>query len=355
MTEPTPATQSDTPAPTTDAVAATAPQDTPPSTDGEVVLNRVTTYQDAVKEAIRSQSVSTASMLMAEERRRAVAAHEEAQTSLKTPKNKFLLGGAATLLALGLLTLGFAFLARDDGTTQPPVTRSSELFFAADGTIEVAAAQLSQNTLIKLDQVLKSPMPRGTVQNIVVTKEQVRNASQNVQTLVAEPYTTAELIALVRARVDTAFVRATEETFFLGVHATAANETFLMFKINNFDTVFAALFTWETTMAKDLEMLFPILKPLNELQPQPIVPVATGTSTDATGTPQVVPTVPQRTTAGLFSDQVIANGDARVIKDATGNVIFFYTFIDEEYVYFGTKPQTLQEVKKRLRSAKLVL
>ncbi|MEY2641214.1 MAG: hypothetical protein RL150_607 [Candidatus Parcubacteria bacterium] len=343
MTEPVPTPQPDAP-------INTVP-DLPPDSDGEVVLSRVTTYQDAVKEAIRSQSVSTASMLMAEERRRDVAQHEEAQTSLKTPKNKFLLAGAGVLLTLGLLTLGFAFLSRDDGNTPPPKSQAAERFFPADGVIDVAAAQLSQNTLIKLDQVLKSPMPRGSIQQISIIREEVGSAGGNVQTIVGVPYTSEALLALVRARIDSSFGRAIDDIFFLGVHATAANETFLMFKINTFDTVFATLFNWEANMAKDLEPLFPVLKPIN--QPQPTV--INTQETSSTSSTEATPTLPQRTTAGLFSDQVIANSDARVIKDSTGNVIFFYTFIDEEYVYFGTKPQTLQEVKKRLRSAKLVL
>lgn len=356
-----------------DGQAVPLPADTPKSQTtknpaesqgGEVILNRVTTYQDAIKDALRSQSMSSASLLMAEERRRSQVQKEEEQTSLKTPKNRWLLAGAAALIALGLLILGFAFLSRDDGTsvdTQRSIV--SRKFFDPDATINIASAQLTRNTILKLQQVLAGPMPRNTVQQLVITKEVRANPDSAFELTKAEPYTTDELLALLQARVDSSFGRSVDQDFFLGAHVTATNDTFLIFRIVNFDNVFAASFNWESSMARDLEAIFPqALGPVNKL-PEPVAqapaPIATTTSTStqksATTTAPLIPQVPQRTTAGLFSDQVLANSDARVIKDSSGNVLFFYTFIDEEYLYFGTKAQTLNEVKKRIRSAKLVI
>lgn len=336
---------------------------------GEIILNRVNTYQDAIKDALRSQSMSSASLLMAEERRRAQVQVEEEQTSLKTPKNRWLLVGAAALVALGLLILGFAFLSRDDGLTvdsQRSIT--SRKFFEADAVINIASAQLSRNTILKLQQVLAGPMPRNTVQQLVITKEVRADPTSSFELTKAEPYTTSELLALLQARVDSSFERSVDQDFFLGAHVTATNDTFLIFRIVNFDNVFAATFTWESSMARDLEAIFPqALGPINKVPETPTAPpipttqVATSTATstttrtNATTSAPVVPQIPQRTTAGLFSDQVLANSDTRVIKDSSGNVLFFYTFIDEEYLYFGTKAQTLNEVKKRIRSAKLVI
>lgn len=321
---------------------------------GEVVLNRVTTYQDAIKNALRSQSMSSASLLMAEQRRREQAQTVEEETSLKTPKNRWLLLASAALVVGGLFTLGFAFLSRDDGLT-PDTQRSltSKKFFEPDAVLSIASAQLSRNTILKVQQVLAGPLPRNSVQQVVITKEVRANPDSAFVTTKAEPYSTDELLALVLARVDSSFNRAVDQSFFLGTHVTATNDTFLLFRITNFDTVFATTFNWESSMSRDLEALFPqALSPINKLPEAPTpLPVEVGTSSAST----TQPAVPQRTTAGLFVDQVVANSDARVIKDEAGNVIFFYTFIDEEYLYFGVKPQTLNEVKKRIRSAKLVI
>jgi hypothetical protein len=341
---------------------------------GEVVLNRVNTYQDAIKEALRTQSMSSASLLMAEDRRRQEIEKTEANESLKTPKNRFLLIGAGALVLIGLFILGFAFLSRDDNTiNNDPRSIITKKFFEPNGIIEIAGAQLSRNTILKVQQVMAGPMPRNEIQQIVITKERVKDPDATYVSLEAVPYTSDELLSMIQARIDSSFNRSIDQTFFLGVHASAANETFLVFRITNFDTVFAAMFAWENAMIRDLEAIFPVaLAPFNKPAPAPVAPavVATSTATSSTtgagstqtgttdtagGVETQTPPVPQRTTAGLFADQVLVNGDARVLKDGNGNVVFFYTFIDEEYVYFGTKPATLNEVKKRIRSAKLLI
>ncbi len=340
---------------------------------GEVVLNRVNTYQDAIKEALRTQSMSSASLLMAEDRRRKEAEKTEANESLKTPRNRFLLIGAGALVLIGLFILGFAFLSRDDTTLNTdPRSVITKKFFEPNGIIEIAGAQLSRNTILKVQQVAAGPMPRNEIQQIVITKEQVKDPDATYVSLEAVPYTSNELLSMIQARIDASFNRSIDQTFFLGVHAVGTNETFLLFKITNFDAVFAAMFAWENAMTRDLEAIFPTaLAPFNKPATAPTAPVVVETNTASssstssvavpkatptnTEAPDSAPTVPQRTTAGLFADQVLVNGDARVLKDNNGNVVFFYTFIDEEYVYFGTKPATLSEVKKRIRSAKLLI
>lgn len=332
--------------------------------DGEVILNRVRTYQDAIKEALRSQNVSSASLLMAEQRRREQTEEIEENNSIKTPRNKWFAVGAVTLVVAGLLVLGFAFLSSDErGTDNNPRGVVTQPFFETDGTVEVASAQLSRNTLLKIQQVLSGPMPGRTVQHVVITKEERADPNSQYVTTRAVPYDSTDLIALLAARTPDSFLRSVEDEFMLGVHVLGNNRTFLVFRITNFDNVFAAMFQWEGSLVRDMAQLFyDELSPLLR-EPEPVTPTTpqtTGTTTADTSTStvdaQIPQPSPQRTTASLrFQDEIINNSDARVIKNQNGETVFFYTFIDEEYLYFGTSPQTFNEIRKRIRSARLII
>lgn len=334
------------------------------SQGGEIILNRVSTYQDAVKEALRTQTVSSASLLMAEDRRRKTAEAAEANESIKTPKNRWLLISTVILLVAGLATLSFVIISRNN-QTQTDTTRSitSTKFFESNETVELASANLARNTLSKLQQVLASPLGQNIIQQIIITKEVVADPTSAYTLTKPVPYTTDDFLALIKARVDTSFNRSVDQMFFLGNHGLATNETFILFKINDFDTVFATMFAWEKSLPDDIMPIFPkvlgaVVEDETKINTVSIdqpssATTSTSTVTQATGT--TTPQLPQRTTAGLFSDEVVSNSDARVIKDVKRKVIFFYAFIDEEYLFIGTKPQTLTEVKKRIRSAKLVI
>jgi hypothetical protein len=341
------------------------------SRGGEIIINRVSTYQDAVKEALRTQSVSSASLLMAEDRRRKTAEAIEENESIKTPRNRWFLIGTIVLVLAGLSVLGFVFFSRNN-SVQTDTTRSitAQKFFEPNDTVELASANLARNTLSKLQQVLASPLEQNIIQQIVITKEVAADPTSAYTLTKTAPYTTDEFLSLIKARVDTSFNRSVDQVFFLGNHGLVTNETFIVFKINDFDTVFAAMFAWEKSLPDDIMPIFPkvlgavvdeetkintgsIDQSSNATTSTSTVTQVAGTTTDPES--DITSQLPQRTTAGLFSDEVISNSDARVIKDVKKRVIFFYAFIDEEYLFIGTKPQTLTEIKKRIRSAKLVM
>lgn len=350
----------DTPSPTpTDIVSEIKKNE---SQGGEIILNRVTTYQDAVKEALRTQSISSASLLMAEDRRRRTAEALEQNESIKTPKNRWLLIGTIVLVIAGLGILGFVFFSKNNAV-RPDTTRSitAQKFFEPNTTLELPAANLSRNTITKLQQVLDTVVERNTIQQIIITKEAPQDSTGPYTPKPPTPYTTDDFFTMIKARVDSTLITALDPDFFLGVHGFSENETFVLFKINNFDSVFAKMLAWEQAMPDDIAVIFPsaltaLTNPEPEQVPEPtLATTSTSTTSVATTSTSSASQIPQRTTAGLFTDEVVANSDARVIKDKQENNIFFYAYIDEEYLFIGTEAQTLSEIKKRIRSAKLVL
>lgn len=320
-----------------------------------VPVNRVSTYQDAVKEALRSQSMSSASMLIAEQKKRENFKNEDKERSIKNPRNLILTIGALILILGGIGLFGFTLLS--EGNKQPsndPRSILKSKYFDAEQIIEVPSAQLSRNTLSKIQQALNEPYKNNEFAQILITKEVKADPNSVFDFKTKVSYDTSDILALIEARAPENLRRSLDKEFMLGVYKSSKNESFLVFRATNFENVFSAMFEWESALAKDMANIFPkeIAMARNIIpQPQGIEnsnePVSTST----------VPQEPQRTidNTRVWNDRVISNTDTRALLNKDGNVVFFYAFIDNEYLFFGTSEQTLNEVRRRIRSSKLVL
>lgn len=320
-------------------------------------LSRLNTYQDAVKEALRAQSMSSASMLIAEQKKRDNFRNEDFSRSIKNPRN-LILTIVAGILILGALSIfGFSIWKGDNMNAENSQRILKSKYFEAEQMLEVESAQLSRNTLSKIQQALTEIYKNNEIAQIVITKEVKADPTSVFDFKKKVPYDTSDILALIEARAPETLRRSLDQEFMLGVHKSSKNEPFLLFRTTNFENVFAGMFEWEGVLAKDMTNLFPreISLAKNIIAPQPTqeAPVDISTTTAST----TIPDAPKRTidNTRVWNDKVINNADARVLLDGSGKVVFFYTFIDNEYLFFGTSAETFNEVRRRVRSAKLVL
>lgn len=330
-------------------------KDNQPQQNEGAPLSRLNTYQDAVKEALRAQSMSSAGMLIAEQKKRDNFRNEDFNRSIKNPRNLILTIVAAVLILGSLGIFGFSILKGDNkqGTDSQRILQSK--YFDAEQMIELESAQLSRNTLSKIQQALNETYAANEIAQIVVTKEVKADENSVFDFKKKVPYETSDMLALIEARAPENLRRSLDQEFMLGVHKSSKNEPFLLFRATNFDNVFAGMFEWEGVLAKDMANLFPReISMAKNITPTPSVVVAPETSTTSSST---IPEAPQKTidNTRVWSDKVIRNADARVLLDGSKNVVFFYAFIDNQYLFFGTSAETFDEVRRRVRSAKLVL
>ncbi len=330
-------------------------KDNQPQQNEGAPLSRLNTYQDAVKEALRAQSMSSAGMLIAEQKKRDNFRNEDFNRSIKNPRN-LILTIVATILILGSLSIfGFSILKGDNkqGTDSQRILQSK--YFDAEQMIELESAQLSRNTLSKIQQALNETYTANEIAQIVVTKEVKADENSVFDFKKKVPYETSDMLALIEARAPENLRRSLDQEFMLGVHKSSKNEPFLLFRATNFENVFAGMFEWEGVLAKDMANLFPReISMAKNITPTPSVVVAQENSTTSSST---IPEAPQKTidNTRVWGDKVIRNADARVLLDGSKNVVFFYAFIDNQYLFFGTSAETFDEVRRRVRSAKLVL
>ena len=140
---------------------------------------------------------------------------------------------------------------------------------------------------------------------------------------------------------------------------------FFVLSVNSYNDSFAGMLSWESTMVNALTLIYP---PYPTLSPAPVVPVetkvvvvATGKSTSkskianksvskvATSTASVVaPPV----AIPAFHDEIIANHDVRVYRDAVGQSVLLYGYWNQTTLIIARDAAAFTEILRRLANTR---
>lgn len=380
------------------------PQPTPPPATMSQTppIQSVSTYESSVQDAIKNQDLSQAKIMMAEQQRRQVEKENYETQSIHTKKNKMYIFLAIVLVIAAIVVVWFFFSNRGffiKRNAGPTVELYTPEFVEIDEQVEIPVGGRSDSTIFgEIQDAVRSSLEEDNIRAIVLTKIARVPAIDEEGTVPRQvAISTEEFFSILNARAPDYMVRALGENFVLGAYATTYNDTFLLFKVTDFENAFAGMLEWESQMSRDLDGIFPIL---TEKAPEtsPPVTVATSTatsttevatstatstevvatstetqsttsiiifpngedevstSTEATSTPENnLPPPPQFDSFNprLFEDLVVSNRDIRTIRRVSGELVFFYTFIDEETLLIATHPDTISEIITRLRAVQL--
>jgi hypothetical protein len=238
-------------------------------------------------------------------------------------KNKFLIVFGFILIIGGILALGY-------------------LLFNYIGTKQ------DTNTVI-VAPVKTSLIPPDTTTSILVTNSNPRDIANAFRGVLAQnladpsllkvSFTDTQDSAQKEISAETFFNVATQtspdrlarsfrEEMFAGIYAQGDKHPLFIFKIENFDTAYDGMLTWEKTMYQDFESFI---------------------RTEKVGE-ETIATLP----AQNFIDVIIANKDCRVLKDGFGNDIIVYSFIDQETLIIADSEETFKEIVARYTSSQLI-
>jgi len=148
------------------------------------------------------------------------------------------------------------------------------------------------------------------------------------------------------------------------INSGDAQSPFFILSVLSYNDTFAGMLQWEPTITKDLAALFP-LYPEPIPPPAPVAtttpPVATSTSKSkttkkvvlATSTPPTVATsTPVRKFVPAFYDEIIANHDARIYRDAQGRSVVMYGYWNQNTLVIARNPEAFTEILMRLANAR---
>ena len=317
------------------APAPIAPTSPAPSS----AVEPLQTYQGDVEKYVREKNVSVVSVAAAEAKRTEVkslrVSNIMAQTEpLSGHSWRFytaFIGGGAALIALALV-LVYLVLGR---TGQLPISAVPQApFIVVDGVtdIPISPGESRGETLTNLTQ------EKGAGALSLGLIEQLRpivasTSNQNSVTLVD----TQQFLALLSPTIPVGLLRTLGPQFLLGTHSFNSPQPFLILKTDSYEQAFAGMLTWEGTMRQDLLPLFAYAPPAHINGDMSTTSVQTSLSQNG------------------FSDAIVENHDARVLRNQSGDIYFLWTFLDRTTIVITTNEYTMREVITRLKDAPLLV
>lgn len=200
----------------------------------------------------------------------------------------------------------------------------------ADDEKEFDIANLSSGQILNEIDIIKNSadLTIGRIRNIFIAESFIDENGLERKKLVSS----SDFLNLINAQISTSFLRSLSPAFMVGAHVFDGNQPFLIFKTNFYENAFAGMLGWERNIIDDL---FPLFKTPTE---------ETTSSRTVTNTSAFEPTI--------FSDLVIKNKDARVLKSADGKIILLYSFIDKNTIVITTNENTFSEIITRFASSR---
>jgi hypothetical protein len=133
------------------------------------------------------------------------------------------------------------------------------------------------------------------------------------------------------------------------VHVAGSQSPFFILSVVSYSNTFSGMLSWETSMLRDLSVLFPAY-------PAAILDIV-ATSTTATTTVKntkkaATTTLPTLAIALAFHDEVVANHDVRIYRDAAGQSVLLYGYWNQTTLVIARDPVAFTEIVQRLGTSR---
>lgn len=132
-------------------------------------------------------------------------------------------------------------------------------------------------------------------------------------------------------------------------HIDGKQSPFFILSVDSYSDTFSGMLQWEATMPKELAKLFPP-------HAKPTAPVLVATSTVGTpkknmgGSSTSTPSVLEVPSA--FFDDVVANHDVRIYRDAAGQSSILYGYWNQTTLVIARDPAAFTEILQRLATSR---
>ncbi len=335
----------------------------------DIEIPTLRTYKNDIGRTVETDKITTAKILLAEQKKQEKQKAFVPETSVKKPKNilALLLGLLFTAGAIGVVGF-FVYTKLLPKTPEITFNTSSFFLFAFDKEELVDVAKSKSEVFANVNTVIASASQgkEGTYTDIVFYKtDPVTEAASRISA--------ADFFKLYEVELPTNIARSISKDFVYGLHKSGTTvEPFVVIGLVDFENAFGSMFAWEPTLAIDMKEFFPKLKELFADNPEvPLeIPVATTTATStATSTAAVASSTPVAATSTAtttvpaykpinrnvqFVDVVLANRDTRALRDENGTPYFYYTFIDRDKILFAQDPSLIPDIVRKIREKQLV-
>lgn len=301
----------------------------PDEESGSSILQRVRTYKDDIARTVRKQGASFTSIAAAEERRRSGIPEDMlGEKRGINGRRLFLLLGGFTLLSAAALLLGYLFFFYNQEEVVVEETFPSIIFAEKETGIDITDKNPKELLSLLKKEGSKASLPLGQILNIYMIRTDKKTGARVA-------VSGREFLEAINAGVNDAFLRSLEQPITIGLHAFNGFQPFIILKSRSYQSSFAGMLDWETSMYREL------------------LPFLGHTIDEGTGVPINPQTGEQIIVNDFFSDRIIGNIDTRVLTDQTENVRLLYAFPNLETLVITTNEHTFTEIFTRLSSVRV--
>lgn len=128
------------------------------------------------------------------------------------------------------------------------------------------------------------------------------------------------------------------------VNAGGNQSPFFILSVATYSETFSGMLLWEPKMTQDFKQIFFSYPP-----PVPTAPIATSTK-KVTAKPTIIPNISNEPLK--FIDEVIANHDVRVYRDASGRSVMLYGYWNQKTLVIARDPASFSEILQRLANSR---
>lgn len=258
-------------------------------------LQKIRTYQSDIAEALNQQKGTVVQIAVAEQTKR----QEERKILPPTKvslRNIFFIA-VGILLILGALTgIGYAVYKK---SMEKKIVTVQELVVPSPIHVENKQAIVSDGMLgADIKGAIKSIVAGTNIAPNTITQIYLTKGDGTTKQLVK----TGDFMNAIGSTIPRLLVQSLDDTMTLGVfNKDSANNFFMVFHTDSYNTAFAGMLTWEPTMFDDLYQMFNL---------------------DVNG-------IDSSLFRATFKDKIIKNQDTRALLDASGTPVLFYTFLGQ--------------------------
>lgn len=304
-------------------------------------LKSIRTYEKDFAEAISKKHISTASFVIAEDKKKVADLATDSsidertgQPNTKISKNssskKWFLGIISLILICGALFSGYYLYSNSSlaPVKQPTDTTNNSPL------IPNSIIKPDSKSIINIDNKRQSEIISATKDEI--SKDQTKNSIKEIVFIQQKgndqvKVTANDILKTMNISAPDIFQRSLGSDWMLGVYTGELGQknAFVITTNDFFQNAFAGIIQWEKTLPEDLKQFLY----------SPIVG-QDGSSTSTTS----------YTLRGKFEDRLILNKDVREYVTDNGHIMFLYSFIGNDKLVITNNEEALQEIITRLEN-----
>ena len=329
------------------------------------------TYEGDVAEVLAKRNTSSLTMALAESKkkqgRETLSSNNETENSRVGIKLILLLSSLVLIVGGGLAAYYFYSISPLSPSTKPiDTTPAYKSLIPSDSQSSTEVRSVNSTDIIaKIKSELAKDQPPNTIRELILVTMTTSTNSDNTKTQKLTRIPIQTIITNLGIKMPDILYRSLNKDWMLGIYANNSGQKSAFVIVTNdfYQNIFSGMLQWENLMADDLKdfIILPNAQIIPDFsttlqKPAPTKIASSSAATSSSASSAVVRTSTSTEQGGLkyfvihgqFADKIIKNKDIREFSAPNGDVIFLYSFLDNNRLIFTVDESLITEIMSRL-------